>query len=470
MPQIEEQYTADRLAGDMAWVMSRLPEGKCKYKIETYGCQMNAHDSEKLAFMLDSMGYIEAGNGEEPDLIIFNTCCVREHAELKVHGNVGALRKRKEEDPNLVIAVCGCMMQQKSVARDLVKKYPFIDIVFGTHNLHTFPALLRRCLEGKPVREVWEHNDALAGSNLPAHRKDGVTAYVNIMYGCDNYCTYCIVPYVRGHERSRPHAEILEEVSRVAAQGYGEIMLLGQNVNSYGHGVADEWDFAGLLEQISRIEAVKRIRFMTSHPKDLSDRLIEVMASNQKVCSQLHLPVQSGSSDVLRSMNRRYTREDYLRLVDKLRGRVGEHIGLTTDIIVGFPGETQEQFLETLSLVQKVRYHAAYMFMYSPRQGTIAAQMPDQIPETVKKERLHQLIELQNSITGQIHQGLIGKVEPVLVESRSKRDAHAVSGRTDSGRMVTFPGGDELIGKMVPVKITQANPNTLGGERIDDAF
>ena len=359
-----------------------------QYYIESYGCQMNDHDAEKLSGMLQTCGFSPAPSKEEATLLLFNTCCVREHAEKRVFGNIGALKKRKENEPGLLIGVCGCMMQQREVAERLFKRFPFVDLVFGTHELHHFPLLLSRTLAGERVFSVRESDGEIA-EGLPVVRGGSFSTFVTIMYGCNNFCSYCIVPYVRGRERSRAPENIVAEVRSLAERGFREITLLGQNVNSYAY-ADDGVDFPELLRRVSTVEGIERIRFMTSHPKDLSPRLIEAMATLPKVCNHIHLPVQSGSNRILSEMNRRYTREKYLGLLEDIRAAV-EGVELTTDIIVGFPGETEEDFEETLALVRQVGFSAAYTFMYSPRLGTRAAEMENQVPEEVKKDRLLRL-------------------------------------------------------------------------------
>ena len=365
-------------------IKERTENKNLKYHIVTYGCQMNVHDSEKLAGMLHEMGYEETSEQNEANLILFNTCCVREHAEQRVYGNVGALRTLKQADPNLIIGVCGCMMQQEEVAAEIVRKFPFVDIVFGTHNLHRFPQLLLQAMDSAHtvVEILNEEGEVIEG--LPMQRSDGVSAWTTIMYGCNNFCSYCIVPYVRGRERSRKPEDIIDEISALADKGYMEVTLLGQNVNSYGKDLGEGYLFPDLLRDINKISGIERIRFMTSHPKDLSPELISAMAECEKVCEHLHLPVQAGSNRILKKMNRCYTREDYMDLVYKIREAIPD-IALTTDIIVGFPGETEEDFLDTLDLMEKVRYDSAFTFIYSTRRGTPAAKMKEQIDESIKR-------------------------------------------------------------------------------------
>lgn len=432
-----------------------------RYYIESYGCQMNDHDAEKLSGMLQASGYVPAPSKEEASLLIFNTCCVREHAEKRVFGNIGALKKRKEAEPGLMICVCGCMMQQREVAERLYKRFPFVDLVFGTHELHHFPLLLSRALAGERVFSVRESDGEIA-EGLPVVRGGSFSTFVTIMYGCNNFCTYCIVPYVRGRERSRAPENIIAEVRVLSQQGFREITLLGQNVNSYSH-ADDGVDFPELLRRVNEVEGIERIRFMTSHPKDLSPRLIEAMATLPKVCNHIHLPVQSGSDRILAAMNRRYTREKYLSLVRDIRAAV-KGVELTTDIIVGFPGETEEDFADTLSLVREVGFAAAYTFMYSPRLGTRAAAMENQIPEEVKKARLLCLNaccaeQLQTS-----NRKYIGQSGTVLVEGCDQREEAPVAfGKLTNFKMVYFPGGADLIGKMRRVQITGTQNNSLTG-------
>ena len=431
-----------------------------KYCIVTLGCQMNAHDSETIAGMLDEMGMKPTARREDADLVLYNTCCVRENAENKALGNVIWLKELKAEKPDLIIGVGGCMMQEKGML-DKVSSYPFIDLAFGTHNLHRLPQLLYRVIvEKMRAIEVLE-DEGIVCEGLPVRRASDFMAYINIMYGCNNFCSYCIVPYVRGRERSRDPEEIIAEVGRLLDGGAQEITLLGQNVNSYRGGGAE---FAKLLRRLDRM-GVPRIRFMTSHPKDLSDELIAAYGELEHLMPHLHLPVQAGNNDILREMNRRYTREHYLDLVRRLReARPG--IGLTSDIIVGFPGETAQQFEDTMSLAREVRFDASYTFIYSPRQGTKAAEMPDPVSAEEKSARIQRLIDLQQSIAYEILCEQVGRREKVLVDSVSARDASCVGGKTPRSHMVNFPGSADLIGRFVEVEITSAGKNTLRGRMI----
>lgn len=436
-----------------------------QYYIESYGCQMNDHDAEKLSGMLQTCGFSPAPSKEEATLLLFNTCCVREHAEKRVFGNIGALKKRKEDEPGLLIGVCGCMMQQREVAERLFKRFPFVDLVFGTHELHHFPLLLSRTLAGERVFSVRESDGEIA-EGLPVVRGGSFSTFVTIMYGCNNFCSYCIVPYVRGRERSRAPENIVAEVRSLAERGFREITLLGQNVNSYAY-ADDGVDFPALLRRVSTVEGIERIRFMTSHPKDLSPRLIEAMATLPKVCNHIHLPVQSGSNRILSEMNRRYTREKYLGLVEDIRAAV-EGVELTTDIIVGFPGETEEDFEETLALVRQVGFSAAYTFMYSPRLGTRAAEMENQVPEEVKKDRLLRLNACSAEQLKVGNQKYIGQEGTVLVEGCDRREkAPMAYGKLTNFKMVYFPGDAGLIGSMHHVRITGIQNNSLIGELVE---
>lgn len=428
------------------------------YKIVTYGCQMNAHDSENLAGMLEEMGFAPAADEGEADLLLFNTCCIRDNAERRLLGNVSALAQRKREKPDLLVGVCGCMMQQEGGAQRLLDLCPFVDLVFGTHNLYRLPELLLRALRGQPVRETDGDERGCIPEGLPVRRTSAIQGALTIMYGCNNFCTYCVVPYVRGRERSRNVADVVREAESMAASGIQEILLLGQNVNSYAGGAT----FPELLRALDGV--VPRIRFMTSHPKDLSDALIEEMARSRSVCPQFHLPVQSGNDKVLREMNRVYTRAHYLERVRALRQAIPE-VGLTTDVIAGFPGETEAEFADTLSLVEEVQYDSAFTFIYSPRRGTRAAARPDQIPEAVQHERLDRLIRVQERATASRLAQQVGSVQEVLVEGASRRREGFLAGRTGRGMTVNFPGDAALVGKIVPVRILGTGANTLRGER-----
>lgn len=442
-----------------------LPRRPQSYHVVTYGCQMNAHDSEKLAGLLREMGMTEAPTREEADLVLFNTCCVRDNAERRALGNVTWLKELKRDKPELLIGVCGCMIQQPGMAEKILKQYKFIDLAFGTANLHRLPQLLYEELTThRRVVEVDQGEDVIA-EGLPVKRLRPDHAYITIMYGCDNFCSYCIVPYVRGRERSRDMDAIVREAEELYRGGVKEIMLLGQNVNSYGKGLPGEPTFAQLLRRLDAI-GIPRIRFMTSHPKDLSDELIAAMGECKHVCPQFHLPVQSGSDEILKAMNRHYDRASYLDKVEKLR-RAVPGIGLTTDIIVGFPGETEAQFEDTLSLVRQVGYDSAFTFIYSPRPGTKAAKMTDQVPADVAQVRLERLLKAQEAAQAEAQKRFLGMEEEVLVESLSRRSDKAVSGKGLHGVSVTFPGTEADIGQIVRVRITECANNTLRGERIE---
>lgn len=433
-----------------------------KYLIVTYGCQMNEHDSEKMSWLLENMGYKPTENKEDSDIIIYNTCIVRENAELKVYGQLGALKELKLRKPNLIIAVCGCMMQTEPARKTILEKYKHVDIIFGTSNIHKLPQLIDRHLQtGETIVDVEEDSREIV-ENISANRKYPFKAFVNIMYGCNNFCTYCIVPYTRGRERSREPKNIIREIELLAKDGCKEVTLLGQNVNSYGKTLNYKFSFADLLREVNKVEGIERIRFMTSHPKDLSDELIQAMAELDKVCEHIHLPVQAGSNRILKAMNRKYTKEYYLELVEKIRKAIPD-IAITTDIIVGFPGETEEDFEETLDLVKKVRYDSAFTFLYSKREGTIAAKMENQVPEEIKHERFQKLLDTLYPIFYEQNSKYENKVVEVLVEEVSKNNKEVLSGRTRTGKLVHFKGKKDLIGKFVNVKITKPKTFTLEG-------
>ena len=421
--------------------------------VETFGCQMNARDSEKLCGILNAIGYRES-ESEDADFVIYNTCTVRENANNKVYGRLGYLHGYKKKNPHMMIALCGCMMQEEKVVEKIKQSYRFVDLIFGTHNIFKFAELLVQSIENKKmVVDVWENTDQIV-EQLPNERKFRFKSGVNIMFGCNNFCSYCIVPYVRGRERSREPREIIREIENFVADGVVEVMLLGQNVNSYGKNLDQPITFAQLLEQIEQIEGLERIRFMTSHPKDLSNELIAVMAKSKKICRHLHLPLQSGSSRLLKIMNRHYDKEQYLTLVDKIRAAIPD-IALTTDIIVGFPGETEEDFEETMDVVRKVRYDSAFTFIYSKRTGTPAAKMEDQVPEDVVKARFDRLLKEVQEIAAEKSARLTGQVQDVLVESVNHQDDSLLTGRLGNNSVVHFPGGKELIGQIIPVRLDE---------------
>ncbi|GAB2722517.1 tRNA (N6-isopentenyl adenosine(37)-C2)-methylthiotransferase MiaB [Paenibacillus thermoaerophilus] len=440
-----------------------LGEGKY-YHIQTYGCQMNEHDTEVMKGMLEEMAYTWTDDRRQADVILLNTCAIRENAEDKVFGELGHLKSLKLEKPSLILGVCGCMSQEESVVNRILQKHAHVDVIFGTHNIHRLPALLKEAYFSKEmVVEVWSKEGDIV-ENLPKKR-EGIKAWVNIMYGCDKFCTYCIVPYTRGKERSRRPQDVLAEVRELARQGFKEITLLGQNVNAYGKDFEDiDYTFGDLMADVQKID-IPRVRFTTSHPRDFDDHLIEVLARKGNLVEHIHLPVQSGSSEVLKRMSRKYTREQYLTLVNKIRAAIPDVV-LTTDIIVGFPGETDEQFEETLSLVREVGFDNAFTFIYSPRDGTPAAAMEDNVPMEVKKERLARLNSLMAELSLKSNQKLAGQVVEVLVESESKTNPDVLSGRTRTNKLVHFQGPKSLIGQFVQVRITSAQTWTLKGERV----
>ena len=486
-----------------------------KYHIITFGCQMNEHDSETIAGLLQAEGCQEAKDRFDADMVIINTCSVRENADKRFFGTLGQLKKHKAIRPGFTACVCGCMMQQEHIVTAIRQQYPWVDVIFGTHNIDEFPEMLRQLYR---AREAAQGSDEETTGNedlipltqrdytrakheirsardsrveriytdrkeivegLPARRLYRHKAFVNIMYGCNNFCTYCIVPYTRGREKSRHPEDILEEVRQLVADGVKEVTLLGQNVNSYRgvskdakagtgqvlHDAPQAWDFADLIYALNEIEGLERIRFMTSHPKDLSDKLIGAFQDCGKLCHYIHLPVQCGSTEILRRMNRRYSREHYLELVRKLREAVPD-ITISTDIIVGFPGETEEDFEQTLELVKEVEYDSAFTFLYSKRKGTPAAEYDDQIPEDVKHRRFDRLVDALNAISLRRNQAYIGRVEKILVDGASRKDPGILSGRTDGFKLVDFPGGEELIGSVVEVEITEGRTFSLRGKLV----
>lgn len=432
------------------------------YFIQTYGCQMNEHDTETMKGMLEQMGYSEATVRTDADVILLNTCAIRENAEDKVFGELGHLKSLKLEKPSLLLGVCGCMSQEESVVQRILQKHTFVDLIFGTHNIHRLPQLIQDAYYSKEmVVEVWSKEGDIV-ENLPKKR-EGMKAWVNIMYGCDKFCTYCIVPYTRGKERSRRPQDVIAEVRELARQGYQEITLLGQNVNAYGKDFEDiDYTFANLMDDMRKID-IPRVRFTTSHPRDFDDDLIQVLAKKGNLVEHIHLPVQSGNSDILKKMSRKYSREHYLQLVKKIKQAIPDVV-LTTDIIVGFPGETDEQFEDTLSLVREVEYDSAFTFIYSPRDGTPAAAMPDDIPEEVKKRRLQRLNEELAVISKRKNDALCGQIVEVLVEGVSKNNHHVLAGRTRTNKLVHFEGDASWIGKFVQVEITEPRTYFLKGE------
>ena len=474
------------------------------YHIITFGCQMNEHDSETIAGLLRQEGCTPAESKEDADIVVINTCSIRENADKRFFGTLGQLKKQKALRPDFIACVCGCMAQQEHIRRAIRQRYPWVDLVFGTHNIHEFPDLLQQVMAARlafaeedpgnadliaedprgytlakhsirsarqtRIIRVYEDSDRIE-EGLPAERLYRHKAFVNIMYGCNNFCTYCIVPYTRGREKSRHPEDILREVRELAADGVREVTLLGQNVNSY-RGMSEDpsqegrvWDFTDLIYALNEIGGLERIRFMTSHPKDMSDRLIEAFARCGKLCPYIHLPVQSGSSRILKKMNRRYTRERYLDLVRKLREAVPD-IAISTDIIVGFPGETEEDFLETLSLAREVEYDSAFTFLYSPRPGTPAADFEEQVPEEVKHERFDRLVETMNEISARKNREYVGRIERVLVDGPGKKGSETVNGRTAGFKLVDLPGSVDMAGRFIDVRITEGKTFSLKGEPV----
>lgn len=435
------------------------------YHIVTFGCQMNEHDSELIAGMLENGGYVPAEDQNNADLIVLNTCCVRETAENKVFGMLGRLGKLKKQKPNMIIALGGCMSQQEHIGQRIKQRFPYVDIVFGTHNIHTLPDLIAQvCEKRQQIIDVW-HEHKNISKEIPVKRFHGVRAWVSIMYGCNNFCTYCIVPYVRGRERSRQPDAIIKEIEELGLQGYKDVTVLGQNVNSYGKDLESGIDFADLLERINDIKGIERIRYMTSHPKDFSDKLIQMISQLSKVCEHIHLPVQAGSNTILKKMNRKYSREDYLTLVEKIRSAV-PGVSLTTDIMVGFPGETDADFSDTVELVKQVEYDSAFTFIYNKRKGTPAATMEEHVPDDIKSKRIQELIELQNKITLQKNELEVGKVLNCLVEGPSKTNPSIMSARTRTNKIVVFRGEQKMVGMMLPLRINGYSLTHLEGEII----
>lgn len=435
--------------------------------IKTFGCQMNARDSEKISGILDMIGFAQT-EGDEADLLLFNTCTVRENANLKVYGRLGQLKRIKANNPDMIIMLCGCMMQERDVVDKIRKSYRNVDVIFGTHNIYKFAELLYEKLSDRQngmIVDIWEETEKIV-EELPSKRKYSFKSGVNIMFGCNNFCSYCIVPYVRGRERSRKPEDIIAEVERLADEGVVEVMLLGQNVNSYGKNLDEQITFAELLRRVEKVEGIKRIRFMTSHPKDLSDELIDVMKTSDKICRQLHLPLQSGSSRLLKLMNRHYDKQDYLELVKKIRTAMPD-IALTTDIIVGFPGETEEDFSETMEVVERAQFDSAFTFIYSRRIGTPAAEMDGQIPEAVVKERFDRLLSRVQKISAQKTSEGVGQTVTVLVEEENRGNSALVTGRTDKNYIVHFPGDKSMIGKLVSVKLCESKGFYYFGELVD---
>lgn len=429
------------------------------YIISTFGCQMNEHDSEKMSGLMETMGLDAAHSEEDADIVLFNTCAVRENAELRIFGNIGRIKAIKEKKPDLILGVCGCMMQQAHMVEAIQKKYPYVDLVFGTHNFNQLPVFLARLLQKRTrVIEIMEDADLVEG--LPVKRNLDVKAFVNIMQGCDNFCTYCIVPYTRGREKSRLPSDILAEIETLVGQGVKEVTLLGQNVNSYGKGLQGQ-DFAELLRQVSAVDGLERIRFMTSHPKDLSERLIHAMQL-PKVMPSIHLPAQSGSNRILKAMNRKYTREDYLEKVAQLRRHIPD-LAITTDLIIGFPGETEQDVEETIDLIKTVRFDAAFTFIYSKRTGTPAAAMPDDSDDKLKHERFNRMLAVLNDIVIEKNSARLGQVFEVLVEGATEEGTD-YQGRTRENFLITFPADPAMAGTLQQVRVTRSKKFSLQGE------
>ncbi|MED1201996.1 tRNA (N6-isopentenyl adenosine(37)-C2)-methylthiotransferase MiaB [Heyndrickxia acidicola] len=443
-----------------------MGEGR-KFYIRTYGCQMNEHDTEVMAGIFIQLGYEPTDTVEDANVILLNTCAIRENAENKVFGEIGHLKPLKLERPDLLIGVCGCMSQEESVVNKILEKHQHVDMIFGTHNIHRLPNILKEAYMSKAmVVEVWSKEGDVI-ENLPRVRRGNIKAWVNIMYGCDKFCTYCIVPYTRGKERSRRPEDVIQEVRQLAAHGYQEITLLGQNVNAYGKDFEDiEYGLGDLMDDLHKID-IPRIRFTTSHPRDFDDRLIEVLAKKGNMVEHIHLPVQSGSSEILKIMGRKYTREHYLELVRKIKAAIPDAV-LTTDIIVGFPNETDEQFEETISLYKEVGFEAAYTFIYSPREGTPAAKMKDNVPMNVKKERLQRLNDVVNEYSKKALESYKGQIVEVLVEGESKNNPDVLAGYTRKSKLVNFKGPKTAIGHLVKVRITDAKTWSLNGEMVEE--
>ncbi|MGE5633298.1 MAG: tRNA (N6-isopentenyl adenosine(37)-C2)-methylthiotransferase MiaB [Caulobacteraceae bacterium] len=448
--------------------MEQLKTGKQKFMhVITFGCQQNNSDSEKIMGLLVQMGYTHIDDKEKADVIIINTCCVRENAELKLYGNIGDLKRLKQANPGLIIGVCGCMMQQEHAVEMIRKKYRYVDLIFGTHNFYKLPELLERSMNEKYTLIDIMNTDGVIVEDLPTLREEKFKAWITIMYGCNNFCSYCIVPYVRGRERSRLPEDIISEIKELAAEGCKEVTLLGQNVNSYGKDLELEVDFADLIRMVNEVYGIERIRFMTSHPKDISDKLIYAMRDCSKVCEQLHIPFQAGSNEILKKMNRKYTKEEYLKKVNKAKEEI-PGLALSTDIIVGFPGETDKDFEETLDVVREVEFDQIFMFIYSKRRGTPAAEIEDPVGYEEKHRNFEKLVQLQNSISKKLNDTYMNKVVEVLVEGYSKNDPNKYTGRTRTGKVVNFDGKDGIIGKLVNVKINEIHSWFLNGSMFDE--
>ena len=464
--QLDRQLMYINMCREKVNQLSNELKRPLKCCVQTFGCQMNARDSEKLLGILQEIGY-EPSESEEADIVVYNTCTVRENAKLRVYGRLGQLRGLKRKNPHMIIALCGCMMQEKEVVEKIQKSYSFVDAVFGTYNIFKLAELLyNRWESGKMVIDIWDSQKQVV-EELPTVRKFPFKSGVNIMYGCNNFCTYCIVPYVRGREKSREPRDIIREIERLAGDGVKEIMLLGQNVNSYGKTLDNPVSFAQLLKEIEKIDGIERIRYMTPHPKDFSEELLDVMSQSSKICNHIHFPLQSGSTRLLKAMNRQYTKEQYLNWVDKIREKLPD-VSLTTDIIVGFPGETEEDFEDTLDVVRKAQFDSAYTFIYSKRTGTPAASMENQIPEDVVKERFNRLLETVGEVSHSISARYENTDTQVLVESLDDHEPGLVTGRMTNNMLVHFPGTADMIGKLVDVRLTECKGFYYMGKRKTD--
>ena len=464
--QLDRQLMYINMCREKVNQLSNELKRPLKCCVQTFGCQMNARDSEKLLGILQEIGY-EPSESEEADIVVYNTCTVRENANLRVYGRLGQLRGLKRKNPHMIIALCGCMMQEKEVVEKIQKSYSFVDVVFGTYNIFKLAELLyNRWESGKMVIDIWDSQKQVV-EELPTVRKFPFKSGVNIMYGCNNFCTYCIVPYVRGREKSREPRDIIREIERLACDGVKEIMLLGRNVNSYGKTLDNPVSFAQLLKEIEKIDGIERIRYMTPHPKDFSEELLDVMSQSSKICNHIHFPLQSGSTRLLKAMNRQYTKEQYLNLVDKIREKLPD-VSLTTDIIVGFPGETEEDFEDTLDVVRKAQFDSAYTFIYSKRTGTPAASMENQIPEDVVKERFNRLLETVGEVSHSISARYENTDTQVLVESLDDHEPGLVTGRMTNNMLVHFPGTADMIGKLVDVRLTECKGFYYMGKRKTD--
>ena len=464
--QLDRQLMYINMCREKVNQLSNELKRPLKCCVQTFGCQMNARDSEKLLGILQEIGY-EPSESEEADIVVYNTCTVRENANLRVYGRLGQLRGLKRKNPHMIIALCGCMMQEKEVVEKIQKSYSFVDVVFGTYNIFKLAELLyNRWESGKMVIDIWDSQKQVV-EELPTVRKFPFKSGVNIMYGCNNFCTYCIVPYVRGREKSREPRDIIREIERLADDGVKEIMLLGQNVNSYGKTLDNPVSFAQLLKEIEKIDGIERIRYMTPHPKDFSEELLDVMSQSSKICNHIHFPLQSGSTRLLKAMNRQYTKEQYLNWVDKIREKLPD-VSLTTDIIVGFPGETEEDFEDTLDVVRKAQFDSAYTFIYSKRTGTPASSMENQIPEDVVKERFNRLLETVGEVSHSISARYENTDAQVLVESLDDHEPGLVTGRMTNNMLVHFPGTADMIGKLVDVRLTECKGFYYMGKRKTD--